>query len=135
SASSLDAATRQLLIDLGIDRVYIAGGTGSVSPGIEAALRAMPSIGSVTRFAGANRFAVGVLMAQEFFADTDFAFVATGYKFPDALTGGPLAGASGAPLYLSEPGCLPADVAYDIVDLGAQSVVLLGGPGSLAPAV
>lgn len=135
SASSIDVATKQLLIDLGVDRVYIAGGTGSVSSGIEASLAAMPSIGSVQRFAGADRFAVGVLMAQEFFADTDHAFVATGYKFPDALTGGPLAGAYGAPLYLSEPGCLPVDVAYDIVDLGAQGVVLLGGPGSLSPAV
>lgn len=135
SASSIDADTRDLIVDLDIQHVYIAGGTGSVSPGIEASLRALLGASEVTRFAGTDRFEVGVLLSQEFFSDTDYSFIATGYKFPDALTGGPLAAAFGSPLYLSQPECLPANVAYDILDLNAQAVVLLGGPGSLSPAV
>lgn len=135
SASSIDAATRQLILDLGIQHLYIAGGTASVSPGIESSLKSLLGSGNVVRFAGADRFAVGVLISQEFFASADYTFVATGYKFPDALTGGPLAAAYGAPLYLSEPNCLPTAIATDILDLDAQAIVLLGGPGSLSPAV
>lgn len=135
SASSVDGPTMQLLVELGVSRVYIAGGTGSVSPGIESSLVSMLGASNVTRFAGADRFEVGVLLSQEFFAAADVTFVATGYKFPDALTGGALAGAYGAPLFLSQPECLPPAVAFDILDLDAASVWLLGGPGSLSPAV
>ncbi len=135
TASSIDSATQDLIEDLGIQRIYIAGGTGSVSPGIEASLKLLLGDANVVRFAGQDRFEVGVLISQEFFANSDYAFVTTGYKFPDALTGGPLAAWYGGPLYLSTPECLPAAVAFDILDVGAQAVVLLGGPGSLSPAV
>jgi putative cell wall-binding protein len=135
SASSIDSETEDLLVDLGISRVYIAGGTKSVSPGIEASLKALLGSSNVVRFAGADRFEVGVLISQEFFGSAEFTFVATGYKFPDALTGGPLAAAYGGPLYLSRPECLPAGVAFDVLDLDAQAIILLGGPASLSPAV
>ncbi len=135
SASSIDEATSDLLTTLQVKFVYIAGGTGSVSPGIESSLRLLVGSGNVKRFAGVDRFEVGVLISQEFFPSTEYAFVATGYKFPDALTGGPLAAAYGGPLYLSPPECLPAGVAFDILDLEAQSITLLGGPASLTPAV
>jgi len=135
SATSIDRPTRDLLTELGIDHVYIAGGTGSVSPGIESSLKRILGESNVTRFAGRDRFEVGVLLRREFFSSADYTFVATGYKFPDALTGGPLAAAYGAPLFLSEPGCLPPAVAVDILDLDAQDIWLLGGPGSLSLAV
>lgn len=135
SATSIDNATRQLIQDLGIQRIYIAGGTGSVSTGIETSLKSLLGDAEVVRFAGADRFEVGVLISQEFFSTSEYAFVTTGFKFPDALTGGPLAAAAGAPLYLSRPECLPPDVAFDFLDLDAQGVVLLGGPGSLSLAV
>lgn len=135
SASSIDSATRDLLETLNVSFVYIAGGTGSVSPGIESSLEMLLGSGNVHRFAGVDRFEVGVLISQEFFQSAEYTFVATGYKFPDALTGGPLAAAYGGPLYLSPPECLPADVAFDILGLDAQSITLLGGPASLTPAV
>lgn len=135
SASSIDSATRDLLDDLNVTSVYIAGGTASVSTGIESSLKSLLGSANVERFAGADRFEVGVLISQEFFPSAEYTFVATGYKFPDALTGGPLAAAFGGPLYLSPPECLPADVAFDILDLDAQSITLLGGPASLTPAI
>lgn len=135
SATSIDTPTRTLLTDLGVEHVYIAGGTASVSPGVESSLVSLLGEANVTRFAGRDRFEVGVLLSQEFFFDADVTFVATGFTFPDALTGGPLAGAYGAPLFLSRPECLPPAVAYDILDLDAHTVWLLGGPASLSPAV
>ena len=135
SAGSIDSATAQLITDLGIQQVYIAGGTGSVSAGIETSLKSLLGDTAVVRFAGEDRFDVGVLISQQFFSDAEYTFVATGYKFPDALTGGPLAAALGGPLYLSRPECLPPSVGFDILDVNAQAVVLLGGPGSLSTAV
>lgn len=134
-ASSIDAATKALLIELGVERVYIAGGTGSVSPGIASSLAALVGSGNVVRFAGADRFEVAVMIADEFFSTSDRAYIATGFTFPDALTGGPLAASTRSPLYLSGPDCLPKAIAYDLVDLDTHHVVLLGGPGSLGPAV
>lgn len=132
---SIDESTRQLITDLGIEHVYIAGGTGSVSPWVENSLKVLLGDENVVRFAGADRFDVGVLLSQTFFAEVDFAFVATGFNFPDALTGGALAVAYGGPLLLSRTECVPSAVALDIAEVGANSVVLLGGPGSLGPAV
>ena len=62
-----------------------------------------------------------------FFAEAEHAFVTTGVNFADALTGGPLAGSWGAPLYLSAPDCLPASVGAGIWDQEVAGVVLLGG--------
>ena len=135
SESSLDQPTAQLLADLGVKYVAIAGGTGSVNPGIEASLKGLLGTSNVYRVAGKDRFEVAVLISKLFFAEADYAYVATGYKFPDALTGGPLAANNGAPLLLSPPECLPNDVFGEVMDLDAQSLVLLGGPGSLSTSV
>jgi len=136
SMSTLDTETRRLLLDLGVTHVYIAGGTGSVHPGIETALGSLlGGANNVVRLAGVDRYEVGVLLSQWFFSTSGQAFVATGQKFPDALTGGPLAAASGSPLFLSQPECLPRHVAAEIAEIDARALVLLGGPGSLFPAV
>jgi putative cell wall-binding protein len=133
AASSIDSATADLIEDLGVEQIYIAGGTGSVHPGIESSLNALLGNENVSRFAGLDRFEVGVLISLEFFGSAEHTFVANGYNFPDALTGGPLAAAYGGPLYLSPPQCLPPTVLYDILDLDARAVWLLGGPASLSP--
>ena len=53
----------------------------------------------------------------------------------DALAGAPLAGALDASLLLARPACMPADTMQRIADSGASSILLLGGPNTLAPAV
>jgi len=130
----IDIDTVDLLDDLGVEEVFIIGGSPSVSPGIEADLRALPGI-SVTRITGADRFGTSVAIAQYFFEFSNTAYLATGLNFPDALAGGPLAAANEAPLYLSPQWCLPRDVAEDILAVGAWQVAMLGGPPSLADSV
>jgi len=132
--SHLDSATRQLLIGLGTTHVYIAGGPGSVTPGIESDLATMlggPS--HITRFTGATRYDAAAAINEEFFPTTEVAFVATGTNFPDALAGAPLAGAVGGPIYLSQPTCLPQIVGEQIYDGDTQAIWLLGGPASISP--
>lgn len=135
AGSSVDQATRQLLIDLGVRTVYIAGGGASVSYGLEASLHDLVGAGQIYRLDGEDRFEVSARISWTFFESVDLVFVATGSTFPDALSGTPLAAATGSPLMLAPTACLPYSVALEILDLDAQALVLLGGPASLNPAI
>jgi len=96
--------------------IYIAGGTGAVSAGIQSALHTMFPLATIQRFAGANRYETATKIADFFFQDpavppfgavpVQTVYVASGLNFPDALAGGALAGSQGAPLLLV-PGTSP----------------------------
>lgn len=134
AASTLDHETKQLLLDLGVNEIRIAGGPASVSPGIEAALRNVAGVTTVTRMTGADRFVVSGATNRAAFSRSDIVFIASGYTFPDALAGAPVAGALGAPLYVIPSSCVPGYVLEDIASLGATEVMIFGGPGSVTPA-
>jgi len=135
SLPTLDPDTIQLLKDLGTIDVFIAGGPGSVSPGIEAQLTSLMGADYVHRFTGETRYEAAAAINAWFFPTAETAFLATGANFPDALAGAPLAGAFGGPIYLSQPSCIPQIVADQIIVGDTQEVWLLGGPASLTPAV
>ncbi|MGW5050681.1 cell wall-binding repeat-containing protein [Actinokineospora sp. NPDC004072] len=65
--------------------VYLLGGTGSLSAGVEAAVSAAGY--TVKRLAGANRFETAIRIAREMPTTNQF-FVTTGMDFPDALAAG-----------------------------------------------
>jgi putative cell wall-binding protein len=130
--SSVDDDTLDLLADLGVQDVYIIGGTPSVSAGIEADLRDVFGSAQVVRLTGADRFGTSVAISQWFYSEADIVFLATGMNFPDALAGGPAAAAFGGPLLLSRAQCIPAAVLLEIDQLDANGLVLLGGYPSLS---
>lgn len=112
--------------------VRIAGGPNSVSTGIEAQLRALRS---VERIGGADRYEVSRAINAEVFTRPTAAFVASGSAFADALAGGVAAAIAHAPLYLSQPGCIPRGVADGVLAPPVGRVTLLGGTATLSPAV
>lgn len=130
---TLDGDTLQLLEDLGTENVVIVGGNASVTDGIEDQL----SVDfSVERLGGADRFEAAVAINRHAFSAVEpVAYLATGLKFPDALSGGALAAKHGAPLFISQEGCVPQSVLDALEDLEVTSVVLLGGPASLTASV
>ncbi|MBH0117532.1 cell wall-binding repeat-containing protein [Salinibacterium sp. NG253] len=130
-SNTLDAATQDLLVELGVSHIKIAGGTGVVSSGIEAALATVPGVTEVIRYSGGGRVATAVAINQLFPASST-AFVATSTGFADSLGGAALAGFKDAPLYLSPAFGLPCDVLDDFFRLGATSRVVLGGEGVLS---
>ena len=86
--------------------------------------------------AGADRFATAIVASQKAFpTGAGCVVVATGLNWPDALGGSALAGALEAPILLTRPDRLPAEVAAEIVRLKATRVVVLGGPSSVSGAV
>lgn len=83
-----------------------------------------------TTVKGDDRFITAALVAQRFFGGTQVVGIATGYKFPDALAGGVLAGSVGGPLLLTGPTALPSETA-DYLRTASGSVndaIMFGGP-------
>lgn len=134
NAATASSTTLALLDDLGVQRVIIAGGTGAVSAGVEASF-VDHGLGEVVRIAGASRYATAAQLNASVFGIAEDSFLANGLNFPDALAGAPLAGAWGAPLFLTPPTCVGLEAAEGITVHRANGVWLLGGIGALAPAV
>ena len=91
----------------------------------------------VQRLSGDNRYATAAAIALDRFdVDTvDTVYLATGANFPDALAGGPLAAADGAPILLTTRDTLP-DVTADAIEAFAPSrLILLGGPAAISEQV
>jgi putative cell wall-binding protein len=131
-ASSLDAATAELLDTLGVDEIVIAGGPNSVSAGIEAGAA---EIASTVRLSGADRYEASRAISGHFFTSADRVLIATGENFPDALAGSALAPKLDAPLFTVPGTCVPAETLSQIRGLGATQVTLLGGVNTLSTAV
>lgn len=131
AASQLDAASLALVEDLAVP-VFIIGGTGVVSAGIEAQVTELVGDPFIERVAGSNRFETSVAVALQFFEEADYAFVVNAFGFPDALAAGPLAGLLHSPVYLIQRTCVPDVVVDDILDVLANTVASVGGTGVIS---
>jgi putative cell wall-binding protein len=134
-ASTVDAATLELLDDLGTDRAALAGGTGVVSTGIQTQLGTVLGGANVERLAGADRYGTSIAINTAVFDTADVVYLAVGTGYADALAGAALAGKNHAPLFIVPGNCVPQAVIDAIVDFGADEVILFGGIGALSAAV
>ncbi|MBA4248224.1 MAG: hypothetical protein C0444_08025 [Microbacterium sp.] len=132
TSTTVDTNTLDLLSELGVSNVVIAGGSGVVTTGIATQLDVLYS---VVRNAGADRYATAIAINDYAFTTETRAFLATGAGFADALTGAAIAAVFGNPLYTSPQACLPASTLGSIEGLGVNTLVLLGGTGALSLAV
>ena len=132
---TVDSATLQLLDDLGVTKVKIAGGPNSVSLGIENAIKAVYP--TSYRISGANRYEASVNIALDAFGSSSpqKAYFATGLNFPDALAGGPLAAMTSSPLLAVKGTCVPVEALQGLTTMHSNSLTLLGGTASLSPNV
>lgn len=128
SATTLNADSASALAALSPSLIAIAGGTTVVSSGIAHHLE---TIAPVTRFGGADRYETSLLINRavwdaELGSSSVYAFLTNGRKFPDALSGAPLAGLLGAPMYVVPPACTPDEMQQHVADLGVYEAFLLG---------
>lgn len=130
---TVDNAAFDVLRRLGTTRVVIVGGTGVVSEGIRLSLGDAGF--TVERIAGADRYATASMLASRHFPGATTGYLATGSGFADALSGGAAAGALGAPLYTSRPDCVSSTTHAALRAQDPDELLLLGGLGSLQPAV
>jgi putative cell wall-binding protein len=128
SAPTLDPASAQALTDLGAFDIGIAGGAGAVTPGIESAIGALPSVTVIERAGGADRYETGMAIMDIVFDGSwaPYAFVVSGAKFPDALAAAPLAGLYGGPVYVTPSTCASSDVQEQVESLEVADAFVLG---------
>ncbi|ALJ19435.1 cell wall-binding repeat-containing protein [Microbacterium sp. No. 7] len=132
AAAPTDAAVAALKRH-GVKKTYIAGGTGTVTAGIEDGLAAAGF--TPDRRGGADRYATAVEVNRDAQGKPALAvFLAAGSTFPDALAGAAIAGGLGAPLYLSRTDCVTEGTAAAVTSIAAPARVVMGGEGTISDA-
>ena len=145
--SSPDADTIAELKRSGVTNVEVVGGPAAISQGFADGLSAAGL--TVTRVAGADRFATSVAISSDAFPGLrqapdgaagalhlfDTAVVASGLNFPDALAGAALAGKLGAPLFIATNACVPPDALEAMEEMGVRTAILIGGTATLSTAL
>lgn len=135
--STIDPATQAFLDVANVDTLVVVGGTSVVSD--ELVQELVEDGIAVTRLAGADRYETSAVIAR-FHTTVGFTFdrllVASGERFPDALAGGPLGSALGAPLVLTPAAGLGEDAAALIGDNAddLDDLYVLGGTDAVAAA-
>ena len=138
----LDPAVKSFVTRNRITKVVIVGGPAAVSDDVADALRGLPGIDSVTRHAGADRYATAALIAQAAGAPgnlcgstTPTVIVTTGQNYPDALVAGPLAYRGRHPIVLTAADRLPEATAEYLRTSGAKQAVIVGGPAAVSAVI
>ena len=132
--TSLPSATARELDRIRPGRIVVLGGPSVVSDGVLARL-ASHTGGTVTRIAGADRFATAAAIAGPFPAGLDSVYLATGTSFADALAGGPAAAKRNVPMLLAAPTSLPAPTKGQLGRIKPRTIVILGGLGVVSDEV
>jgi putative cell wall-binding protein len=134
SRNGLDGAVADELRRLRPREIVVIGGPAAISDAVVAQL-AQLAPGGTTRLGGADRYETAALVSKSSFpAQVDTVFIATGLNFPDALSGVPAAGRSGAPILLVREH-VPVPTATELRRLAPKRIVILGGPAAVSPDV
>lgn len=131
-SGSLPPAVRAELTRLKPGRIVVLGASSAVSDRVVSSLRQLAP--RVDRIGGADRYATSVLVARAFPSGRRVT-MASGARFPDALSGGALAGSQGGPLVLTRPDGLPPVVSQHLRQQSPAGITLLGGLASVGSPV
>jgi putative cell wall-binding protein len=131
---TLPTSTATELARLAPSRIVVLGGPASISDRVFADLKRYAA--SVVRWAGSDRYATAATISRSSFAaGVGVAYVATGATFPDALSGGAVAGKVGGPILLVGSTNLPASTANELARLKPGRIVILGGASGVSDGV
>ena len=126
---SIPDATAQAIATLAPKSIKVLGGTASVSDAVAQDLDA--DTGTVTRLAGADRYATAAAISQDTYPGSPNVatlYVACGSNFPDALVGAAL----GKPLILADGRTVASSILAEVTRLNPGRIVFLGGPASIS---
>ena len=136
---TLDSRVADELTRLGVETVYMVGGTAALSTEVEEGLRAEGY--AVRRIEGPSRFDTAVAIAEEVVGlggPVDTVTFARHDQFPDAMSAANLATWGRSPILLSTRDDIP-DVSMDalasLLSGDPDALTLAGGVSALSPAV
>lgn len=87
------------------------------------------------RISGADRYKTAVAVSQKGWKTSDYAVLARGDNFADALCAGPLAQKYGGPILLTQPTKLNSDTLKELQRLGVKHLFIAGGVGAISQSV
>lgn len=143
STNSLPSSTLKALSNLKPSKIVVCGGPSAVGSAVESKLKSLYP-GKVVRKAGANRYDTAKALITYGKTLTGVSapsgiFLATGTNYPDALSGGVLAGIGTGdwkPLMLTDPKKLsPQAVSFINANPSLNFACVLGGPSAVADSV
>lgn len=114
--------------------IVILGDNTTISGQVESTLRDFTD-GSVSRVFGNDRYETAAALAEDYAPGLDTVYVATGERFPDALTGSARAGAVDAPVLLVKHNHLPLATAAALDRLAPNNIVILGDEDAVSSTV
>ena len=130
SQTAIPTSTRDELIRLKPQRIYVLGGGASISSAVASALNGYTA-GSVTRLSGNDRYGTGAAIVRQFWTKTR-GYVATGVSFVDALAGGAIAGKESVPVLLVAGTFVPLETGQEVLRIGAFRLTVIGGTASVS---
>jgi len=90
---------------------------------------------SSKRLAGENRYDTSASIAQDGWEQSDYAILAYGGNYPDALSAAPLAKKYDAPILLTSGNNLPAVTKETLISLQVKNVFIIGGTGVIPSSI
>ncbi|RXI37684.1 hypothetical protein DP129_12875 [Clostridium tetani] len=87
---------------------------------------------STTRLSGANRYETSASISEHGWKSSDYAIIASGEGFADALCAAPLAKKYDAPILLTESKTLSKKTQEALGKIKAKNVIIVGGAGSVS---
>ncbi len=131
--SAIPPAVASELTRLSPASIVVLGGSPAVSDVVVTALQSYTT-GTVTRVAGADRYATAADLAASFPAGSPV-YVATGLSFPDALGATAAATLQHAAILLTDPNTLPSSTAAALAELTPESITIVGGGTAVSAGV
>jgi putative cell wall-binding protein/5-hydroxyisourate hydrolase-like protein (transthyretin family) len=137
--TAVDGASAEVTVSDPGDHVleYSATDLADNTSDVEQALFEVVRTGDVLEvpIAGDDRYKTAVAISKAAFDSADWVVIATGANWPDALGGSALAGALDGPILLTETNALPTVVRDEVVRLGADKAIILGGTSAVSTTV
>jgi putative cell wall-binding protein len=132
---SLPSETISEITRLGATKVFIIGGTPTISAAVASQVDAMPGV-TIERIAGDDRYETSAKIARRvqtiMGSGAVFRAVFTrGDNFPDALSVGPVAAGAWAPIFLVRTTSVPASVRSAVDDMNITLGFVIGDTNSV----
>ncbi|MDR1961845.1 MAG: cell wall-binding repeat-containing protein, partial [Gracilibacteraceae bacterium] len=134
-SNRLTPVTADELRRLGVKNVYLAGGSGVLTPAVQNAVSALGA--TPVSLGGSDRFATAANIADEVAKRTTVstAVVTSAYNNADALSIASIAAARGWPVLLTGPEALPASAQNFIAAHNISATYAIGGSGVISDAL
>jgi putative cell wall-binding protein len=129
--TAVPSATSGELSRLHPTTITLLGGTSVIGNGVAQAM--VKYTNDVRRISGPDRWQTAAAIASGFTSPVPAVYIANGFTFPDALTGGAaIGGSTGGPLLLVEQGSIPKATADALTALKPGNIFVLGGTSAVS---